>query len=145
VSARRKTGERAFGIGRADARKCAPHLLGGQWFRKHLEIIVIARATRRADPDGRMDCRRLPLLLCRYRRRLILFKRSHQGCGAGERSRWNGVQPIWRAAWGGEFWTNGYFARTTGKHGSEETIGRYVENQGKGYNKLHSDYQIVQF
>ena len=28
--------------------------------------------------------------------------------------------------WGGEFWTDGYFASTVGKHGDEEMIGRYV-------------------
>ncbi|MDR6504060.1 hypothetical protein J2785_007254 [Burkholderia ambifaria] len=27
-----------------------------------------------------------------------------------------------------------------GKHGDEEMIGRYVKNQGKEYNKLHSDH-----
>ncbi|MDR0441304.1 MAG: IS200/IS605 family transposase [Candidatus Accumulibacter sp.] len=47
--------------------------------------------------------------------------------------------------WGGEFWTDGYFASTVGKYGSEETIGRYVESQGRGYNKLHSDYQLALF
>ncbi|CCW32082.1 transposase (fragment) [Xenorhabdus nematophila F1] len=33
--------------------------------------------------------------------------------------------------WGGEFWTDGYFASTVGKHGDEQMIGRYVQNQGK--------------
>src|SRR5260370_30702864 len=33
--------------------------------------------------------------------------------------------------WGGEFWSDGYFASTVGKHGDEEMIGRYVNNQGK--------------
>ena len=28
--------------------------------------------------------------------------------------------------WGGEFWTDGYFASTVGKHGNEEMIGKYV-------------------
>ena len=27
--------------------------------------------------------------------------------------------------WGGEFWTDGYFASTVGKHGDEETIREY--------------------
>ncbi len=31
--------------------------------------------------------------------------------------------------WGGEFWTDGYFASTVGKHGNEDTIGNYVKNQ----------------
>src|SRR5271170_4132500 len=32
--------------------------------------------------------------------------------------------------WGGEFWTDGYFASTVGKHGDENMIGKYVKNQG---------------
>ena len=41
--------------------------------------------------------------------------------------------------WGGEFWTDGYFASTVGKHGDETTISNYVKNQGKEYRKLYSD------
>ena len=33
--------------------------------------------------------------------------------------------------WGGSFWTSGYYANTVGQYGNEETIKRYVENQGK--------------
>ena len=33
--------------------------------------------------------------------------------------------------WGGEFWTDGYFVSTVGQHGNEETIGKYVKNQGR--------------
>jgi len=47
--------------------------------------------------------------------------------------------------WGGEFWTDGYFASTVGKHGDEEMIGRYVKNQGNLYQKLHADYQLALF
>ena len=47
--------------------------------------------------------------------------------------------------WGGEFWTDGYFASTVGKHGDEEMIGRYVKNQGNEYEKLHDDYQLALF
>ena len=47
--------------------------------------------------------------------------------------------------WGGEFWTDGYFASTVGKHGDEEMIGRYVQNQGKEYEKLHNDHQLALF
>ena len=43
--------------------------------------------------------------------------------------------------WGGEFWTDGYFASTVGKHGDEATIGKYVKNQGQDYQQLHSDFQ----
>jgi len=47
--------------------------------------------------------------------------------------------------WGGEFWSDGYFASTVGKHGNETMIGRYVESQGKEYHKLHSDHQLSLF
>jgi putative transposase len=47
--------------------------------------------------------------------------------------------------WGGEFWTDGYFASTVGKHGDEKMIGRYVKNQGESYQKLHEDYQLALF
>lgn len=33
--------------------------------------------------------------------------------------------------WGGEFWTDGYFVSSVGKHGNEETVRRYVRDQGK--------------
>jgi len=33
--------------------------------------------------------------------------------------------------WGGEFWSDGYYASTVGQHGNEETISKYVKNQGK--------------
>ena len=47
--------------------------------------------------------------------------------------------------WGGEFWTDGYFASTVGKHGDEKMIGNYVKNQGQEYNKLYEDRQIALF
>ena len=47
--------------------------------------------------------------------------------------------------WGGEFWTDGYFASTVSKHGDESMISNYVKNQGKNYKKLHSDHQLVLF
>ena len=49
--------------------------------------------------------------------------------------------------WGGEFWSDGFFASTVGKHGDEQMISRYVKNQGKEqeYEKLHSDYQLMMF
>jgi putative transposase len=31
--------------------------------------------------------------------------------------------------WGGEFWSDGYFASTVGKHGDETMIGRYVKSR----------------
>ena len=47
--------------------------------------------------------------------------------------------------WGGEFWTDGYFASTVGKHGDESTIGNYVKNQTTAYTKLHEDPQLGLF
>jgi putative transposase len=47
--------------------------------------------------------------------------------------------------WGGEFWTDGYFASTVGKYGNENMIGKYVKNQGKKYKKLHEDRQLAFF
>lgn len=47
--------------------------------------------------------------------------------------------------WGGEFWTDGYFASTVGKHGNEDMIGKYVKNQGMEYQKLHEDNQLALF
>jgi REP element-mobilizing transposase RayT len=32
--------------------------------------------------------------------------------------------------WGGEFWWDGYYVSTVGQHGNEETISKYVRNQG---------------
>ncbi len=31
--------------------------------------------------------------------------------------------------WGGEFWSDGYFTSTVGKHGDESMIRKYVKNQ----------------
>ena len=31
--------------------------------------------------------------------------------------------------WGGEFWTDGYFISTVGKHGNESVIKQYIQNQ----------------
>jgi len=45
--------------------------------------------------------------------------------------------------WGGEFWTDGYYATTVGKHGNEAMIGNYVGNQGKEYHQLHEDRQLM--
>ena len=49
------------------------------------------------------------------------------------------VPSVKKQLWGGEFWSDGYYASTVGRHGSEEQIRRYVERQGKGaeYKKLH--------
>ncbi len=47
--------------------------------------------------------------------------------------------------WGGEFWTDGYYASTVGKHGSQEVIRQYVKQQGDQYTQLHKDYQLSLF
>lgn len=41
--------------------------------------------------------------------------------------------------WGGEFWLDGYYVSTVGRYGSEETIMKYVREQGKEeeYQQLH--------
>jgi REP element-mobilizing transposase RayT len=41
--------------------------------------------------------------------------------------------------WGGEFWSDGYFVGTVGRQGNEETIKKYVQQQGKAeeYQQLH--------
>ena len=36
-----------------------------------------------------------------------------------------------RQLWGGEFWSDGYYVSTVGQKGSEETIWKYVKEQGK--------------
>lgn len=53
--------------------------------------------------------------------------------------------PVKRQLWGGEFWTDGYFASTVGKHGSEGMIANYVKEQGKEYYRLHEDRQLALF
>ena len=50
-----------------------------------------------------------------------------------------------KALWGGEFWSDGYFASTVGKHGDETMIAKYVANQGGTYQKLHEDNQLRMF
>ena len=46
-----------------------------------------------------------------------------------------------RELWGSSLWTSGYYASTVGREGNEETIGRYVKEQGceDEYVQLHKD------
>lgn len=37
--------------------------------------------------------------------------------------------------WGGEFWSDGYFVSTVGKHGDEDMISNYVKKQGQQSNR----------
>ena len=47
--------------------------------------------------------------------------------------------------WGGEFWSDGYFVSTVGKHGDENMIGKYVKNQGsKDYQVLHQQLDFLE-
>ena len=42
--------------------------------------------------------------------------------------------------WGGEFWSDGYFVSTVGKHGDDDVISNYVKRQGQPdnvYRQLH--------
>lgn len=52
---------------------------------------------------------------------------------------------IKKKLWSGEFWTDGYFASTVGKHRNENMIGKYVKSQGNEYTKLHEDRQLSFF
>ena len=47
--------------------------------------------------------------------------------------------------WGGEFWGDGYYASTVGKHGDEGMIARYVKEQDKEYLQLHQNLQLSLF
>lgn len=53
------------------------------------------------------------------------------------------VPSVKKQLWGGEFWTDGYFISTVGKHGDEDMISDYVKGQGKEgeYKKLHKQKQ----
>ena len=50
-----------------------------------------------------------------------------------------------KSLWGGEFWSDGYFASTVGKHGDEKLIAEYVKKQGGSYEQLHRDEQLALF
>ncbi len=46
-----------------------------------------------------------------------------------------------RQLWGGQFWTDGYFISTVGKHGNEDVIKKYIQNQGEEveYERLYEE------
>ncbi len=48
--------------------------------------------------------------------------------------------------WGGEFWSDGYFIASVGRHGNAQTVADYVRNQGNSqeYQQLHQQ-QLVLF
>ena len=45
---------------------------------------------------------------------------------------------IKKMLWGGHMWTSGFYANTVGQYASEDTIKKYVQNQGKTYTKSYS-------
>jgi len=57
------------------------------------------------------------------------------------------VPEVKKKLWGGEFWTDGYHVSTVGQRGSEETIRKYVQEQGieKDYRQIHYDEQLKLF
>jgi len=49
--------------------------------------------------------------------------------------------------WGGEIWTDGYFANTVSQYGNEEIITKYLRDQGKDtkdYIQLHKAEETEQ-
>ena len=57
------------------------------------------------------------------------------------------VPSLKKQLWGGEFWTDGYFISTVGKHGDEDIIRHYVKRQGKegDYKKLHKQKKTSKY
>ena len=45
--------------------------------------------------------------------------------------------------WGGNFWSDGYFASTVGQHANEKTISKYVKDQGTKYTRLYATLQLM--
>jgi putative transposase len=55
---------------------------------------------------------------------------------------------IKKQLYGGNFWTNGFYANTVGEYANKEVIMNYVKNQGmneKDYNKIHSGQMSFDF
>ena len=50
------------------------------------------------------------------------------------------IPKVKKYLWGGEFWSDGYYISTVGRHGSEGEIQRYIAAQGrqKEYVTLHA-------
>ena len=50
---------------------------------------------------------------------------------------------IKKQLWGGEFWSDGYFVSTIGKHANEQIMQNYVKEQGKDkeYKHLYKNEQ----
>ena len=56
-------------------------------------------------------------------------------------------QEVKKWLWGGEFWSDGFFASILGKHSDEATIANYVKNQGSDakYDRLYNSNQLAIF
>ena len=48
------------------------------------------------------------------------------------------VPEVKKQLWGGNLWGSGYFINTVGQHGNEETISKYVKNQG-----VKTEYKVL--
>jgi len=57
------------------------------------------------------------------------------------------IPEVKKKLWGGEFWTDGYYVSSVGQRGSEETIRKYVQEQGieQEYKRIHYDEQLKLF
>ena len=49
--------------------------------------------------------------------------------------------------WGGEFWSDGYYISSVGRHGTEDVVRTYVRKQGleKEYIMIHKDQLTLKF
>jgi len=57
------------------------------------------------------------------------------------------VPEVKKKLWGGEIWTDGYYVSTVGQKGIEESVRKYVQEQGieKEYKQIHYDEQLKLF
>jgi len=51
---------------------------------------------------------------------------------------------IKKILWGTSLWTSSYYVNTVGRHGNEESVKRYVQNQGGTYKQLQRKEPIEQ-
>jgi len=51
------------------------------------------------------------------------------------------ISPLKQELWGASFWSSGFYASTVGKQGNEQTISRYVKDQGRAqeYTSIHKN------
>lgn len=50
-----------------------------------------------------------------------------------------------KSLWGGEFWSDGYFINTVGKHNSETAVSNYIKEQGRSAEYIQLHKQQLQF